>query len=228
MFERPHHQRIEAMLRRLDGDLFAECECGFAGGTAIAMQLDEYRRSDDIDFLCASRAGYRHLREVVFDQGLSGLARKSLPILRQARADQYGIRGVLGDAEAPIKFEIVREARVTLMLDTHRIGNVPLLCRDDLYAEKLLANADRGLDASTMHRDLIDICMMIRAWGPIPASAHAKARDAYGDSIDRALKRVAALLLADDQLRECLRQLDADENLIETIQPILIEIAERE
>lgn len=217
-----------SILERLDSDLLAACQCGFAGGTAIAMQLDEFRRSDGIDLPCASSAGYRRLREVVFHDGLAGLARKSLPILRQARTDQYGIRGVLGNASAPIKFEIVREARVTLELGAERIGGVRLLCRDDLYTEKLLANADRGLDSSTLHRDLIDLCMMASAWGSIPEEALAKAHDAYGNTVDRARNKVAALLLAGNCLRDSLRQLDADTELAETIRPILIEWMEQE
>ena len=59
MFRRQHHQRIAGLLAQLDSALLEECECLFAGGTAIAMQLDENRRSYDIDFLCASAEGYR-------------------------------------------------------------------------------------------------------------------------------------------------------------------------
>lgn len=54
MYRRPHHRRIAELLQGLDGGLLAECECWFAGGTAVALQLDEYRRSDDIDFLESS------------------------------------------------------------------------------------------------------------------------------------------------------------------------------
>ena len=57
MYKRPIHQQIAALLGQLDGKLFADCECLFAGGTAISLQLDEYRRSDDIDFVCASTDG---------------------------------------------------------------------------------------------------------------------------------------------------------------------------
>lgn len=217
MYKRPHHQRIAALLARLDGELLARCECLFAGGTAISLQLDEYRRSDDIDFVCASTDGYRQLREQVFKHGLAGLARGDLPVLRAARSDQYGIRAVLGSADAPVKLEIIREARIELAAGAQTIAGVPLLCRDDLYAEKLLANADRGLDRSTLHRDFFDLCLMHLRWGPIPAPAWTKARQAYGSAVDHSLAQVAALL-ADAAYRErCLVALDVAPELFEEV-----------
>lgn len=98
-------------------------------------------------------------------RGLAGLPRETLPILREARADRYGIRAVHGDVSAPVKFEIVREARIIVDAGLGDIAGVPMLCRDSQYAEKLLANADRGLERSTFHRDLIDLLMITR-WGP--------------------------------------------------------------
>ena len=210
MYSRPHHQRIEALLAGLDAQMLAGCGCYFAGGTAIALQLGEFRRSDDIDFVCASTAGYRKLREAVFSSGFDALAKQALPVLRPIRADQYGVRCVLGEAEAPVKFEIVREARISLEPGEERIGGVLLLSRADLYAEKLLANADRGLDRSTLHRDLIDLLVMQMHWGPIPAPAWQKARDAYGQAVDKALAKVTALLGEPTRLRECLEAMDCE------------------
>jgi len=208
MFKRPHHQRIAVLLAKLDGKLFEQCQCYFAGGTAISLQLGEFRRSDDIDFVCASTDGYRRLREAVFDRGLAGLAKAGLPVLREARSDQYGIRAVLGSADAVVKFEIVREARIELCAGADAISSVPLLCRDDLYAEKLLANTDRGLDRSTLHRDYLDLTMMCLRWGPVPISAWNKARQAYGSSIDRSLVQVSEILADPKNLDRCLEALD--------------------
>lgn len=210
MFSRPHHQRIEALLQGLDAAFLGDCGCYFAGGTAIALQLGEFRRSDDIDFVCASVEGYRLLREAVFSKGFEALAKRALPLLRPIRADQYGVRCVLGDAQAPVKFEIVREARIALTPGKERIGGVLLLSREDLFAEKLLANADRGLDRSTLHRDLIDLLVMQMHWGPIPDAAWRKARDAYGESVDKALGQVIELLKQPTRLRECLDAMDCD------------------
>lgn len=221
MYRRPHHRLIADLLSRLDGGLLTQCQCLFAGGTAISLQLDEYRRSDDIDFICASTEGYRKLREVVFDHGLVGLSRGDLPVLREARSDQYGIRAVLGTAEAPVKFEIVREARIELAAEPGKIAGVSLLCRADLYAEKLLANVDRGQDRSTLHRDYLDLCLMCARWGPIPASSWAKAREAYGSAVDHALARVAGLLLDPVHRRQCLVALDIDPGMMDEIEQAL-------
>jgi hypothetical protein len=208
MYKRPHHQQIAALLAKLDGKLFEQCQCYFAGGTAISLQLGEFRRSDDIDFVCASTDGYRRLREAVFDHGLPGLAKSGLPVLREPRSDQYGIRAVLGSADAVIKFEIVREARIELSAGTDAISGVPLLCRDDLYAEKLLANTDRGLDRSTLHRDYFDLSMMCSRWGPVPDSAWNKARQAYGSAIDQSLTKVSEILGDAKHRDQCLAALD--------------------
>lgn len=222
MFRREQHRVVADLLSRLDGDLLAACGCCFAGGTAISLQLGEYRRSDDIDFVCASVEGYRTLRERVFDAGLAGLARGELPVLREPRTDQYGVRAVLGSAEAPVKFEIVREARIALAAAPERLAGVPLLSRVDLYAEKLLANADRGLDAATLHRDLIDLCVMVRRWGAIPAMAADKARAAYGHSIDRAFERVAARLREQPAERQrCLEALQAEADVAADVEAVL-------
>lgn len=222
MYKRPHHQRIESLLAQFDGALLARHQCLFAGGTAISLQLDEYRRSDDIDFLCASTDGYRHLREIVSERGVSGLARAGLPVLRAARTDQYGIRAVLGEADAPIKFEIIREARIELDASQGLIAGVPLLSRDDLFAEKLLANADRGLDRSTLHRDYLDLCLMRLRWGPIPERALVKARRAYGESIDRAVLQVAGLLADIEHRNRCLAALDVSPAVRDEIGQVLL------
>jgi hypothetical protein len=208
MYKRPHHQVIAALLAKFDGAVFTQCQCLFAGGTAISLQLEEFRRSDDIDFVCASTDGYRRVREIVFERGLAGLTRKAVPVLREVRSDQYGIRAVLGTADAAVKFEIVREARIELSASRDTISEVPLLSRDDLYAEKLLANTDRGLDRSTLHRDFLDLGMMCLRWGAVPDLAWGKARQAYGSSIDQSLTRVAGLLANTDYRKRCLEALD--------------------
>jgi Nucleotidyl transferase AbiEii toxin, Type IV TA system len=87
MFERPHHQRIEKLLKALDGSFFASVHCYFGGGTAIALALGEYRESVDVDFLCSSMDGYRTLRAAVFDGKLGPLARQPLTLLRELRVD---------------------------------------------------------------------------------------------------------------------------------------------
>lgn len=194
MFDRPHHQRIATLLRVLDGSQLEEAECYFGGGTACALLLDEYRESVDVDFLCASTRGYRALRAAIFGRGLEGLTKTPLKVLRALRTDQYGIRTFVEIDGVPIKLEIVREARIELSGAMDPVLGVPVLSRDDLFAEKLLANADRSGDRATFNRDAIDLGMMVAHWGPIPEPAWIKARVAYGNTVDAALADAVARL----------------------------------
>lgn len=118
MFERPHHQRIAHVLAALDGELLRQHGCLFGGGTCITLRHGEYRESVDIDFLVSDAAGYRELRQLVTGPtGLNAVVRagaQPLTMLRDVRADQYGLRTVVQMDGQAIKFEIVREARIAL------------------------------------------------------------------------------------------------------------------
>lgn len=214
-FRRPHHNAILSILSRLDGALFAEAQCYFGGGTAIVLQLDEYRESRDIDFLCASQDGYRLLRQKIWGVGFDGLVRpgETIPALRDIRADQYGIRTVLEADGTPIRFEIVREARISLDGAMDPDFGVPLLSRVDMYAEKLLANADRWADEAVFSRDIIDLAMMISRWGPIPEAAWEKARRAYGETVDAAFENARKQIQKSEWHTHCRSKLSIDHEI---------------
>lgn len=97
-------------------------------------------------------------------------------------------------AGVPLRFEIIREARIALAGGTHPVVPVPCLGPLERVAEKLLANADQGLDRATGCRDALDLGMLIRRDGPLPAGAVALAEHAYGDDIGRRAAQVAAVL----------------------------------
>jgi hypothetical protein len=207
MFRRSHHNDILAVLRCLDGALLSVAECYFGGGTAIVLALDEYRESVDIDFLCASQSGYRKLRQALW--GRSDLGGILLPgaevkTLRDVRTDQYGIRTMLGIGDTAIKFEIVREARIELSGEMDDRFGVPVLNRECMYAEKLLANADRWRDTAVLSRDMLDLSMMISRWGPISDAAWAIVEDAYGDSARKAYTAAVGRIRDVKWLRSCL------------------------
>lgn len=214
MFERPHHQRIAQVLAGMNADLLRDAKCYFGGGTAIALLLKEYRESVDIDFLCADQDGYRMLRESVFDHGLGELFKSKIETLRDVRADRDGIRTILVVEGTPIKFEIVREARISLAGEDVPGIPVPCLCRDDMYAEKLLANADRYGDKAVMSRDAIDLLIMEQHWGPIPKAAWDKASGAYGDSVHVSLRKAKDQLRAErGYLNACLEKMGITEDV---------------
>ena len=192
MFERPHHQRIAHVLAALDGDVLLQHGCLFGGGTCIALRYGEYRESVDIDFLVSDAAGYRELRQLLTSaEGINAMIRpgtQALVMLRELRADQYGLRTVLQMDGQAIKFEIVREARIGLETPGQDdvVCGISTLTPMDLVASKLLANSDRQADDGAFNRDVIDLAMMgLRL--PVLRLALAKAQQAYGPAVSRDL-----------------------------------------
>lgn len=201
-FERPLHRRVAAHLAQLDAAFLERCRCYFGGGTRIVLELGEYRESRDMDFLCADRDGYRLLRETVTERSLGLLAGKAIRLSRPVLADQYGIRTRLAGAGAELKLEIIREARIELAGERVRGIAAPCLDRACAFAEKLLANADRGLDRSTLSRDVVDLAFMVQGWGTQALAVGARsARGAYGTDIDRKVGQVVGLLRGDRAYR---------------------------
>lgn len=194
MFERPHHQRIAHVLAALDGGALAQHACWFGGGTCIALRFGEYRESVDIDFLVSDPAGYRELRQLL--TGLDGLApitrqgAMPLELLREVRADQFGIRTQVRMDGYAIKFEIVREARIELQAPGPQdlLCGVGTLTALDLAASKLLANADRQADDGVFSRDVIDLAMMNLTLPQLRAALE-KATEAYGAAITKDLAK---------------------------------------
>jgi hypothetical protein len=216
LFRRKHHNDILRALRSLNGGLLLDAGCYFGGGTAIVLNLGEYRESVDIDFLCASREGYRQLRQALWDSpDLAGilLPDAALRTLRDVRTDQYGIRTLVGVGDVPIKFEIVREARIRLTGEMDDRFGVPVLSRDCLYAEKLLANADRWADRAVLNRDLIDLSVMISRWGQIPDNAWAIAEGAYGDTVRKAYAAAVQRIRDPKWVRKCMADMAMEPEL---------------
>lgn len=194
MFERPHHQRIAHVLDSLNGDVLRQHSCLFGGGTCIALRHGEYRESVDIDFLVSDAAGYRELRQLLTGtDGLNALVRPGAPplvVLREVRADQYGLRTLVQMDGQAIKFEVVREARMVLEAPgiNDVVCGVATLTLLDLAASKLLANSDRHADDGVFSRDVIDLAMMdLRL--PLLRTALAKATQAYGPDVARDLNK---------------------------------------
>lgn len=201
-FKRPAHRQVVAALSALNAAFLREARCYFGGGTRIVLELGEYRDSKDIDFLCSDRAGYRKLREHVSENSLGPVVGKKLRLAREVRADQYGVRTFLDTKEGPLKFEVVLEARIEL--GGAAAPGLPVDCLDHkrCFAEKFLANADRGLDAATLSRDIVDLAFMIRCWGSAEAQAGLKlAESPYGASVRRSIRAVRQKMRSDRAYR---------------------------
>lgn len=226
MVERPEHLRVLSLLSAMDAPFLREAECWFAGGTAVSLRCGEYRLSYDIDFLCATREGYRALRERLFHEGLRGFFTRDVEVVRDARADRYGIRAVLRVDGAPLKLEMVSEGRISLSGVADPALPVARLSDEDLVAEKLLANSDRFLDDSALGRDALDLLLLDHELGELPAHAWEKARAAYGDSVDRAFERALQRLRDRPELvQRAIQMLDVRPSAREIIEARLGEIA---
>ena len=187
--------------------------CLFAGGTALALRHGEDRESVDIDFLVSDLASYRHLRNLVREQGLQSLMRSTDAGQLQAsdiRSDQYGIRTKVFVQGKPIKFEIVLEGRIALAKPRNKdsILGVATLTALDMAASKLLANSDRGLDMGMHCRDVIDLAMLNLSKTEFFEAA-TKSKAAYGDAILKDLARVIDRLGEENALLErCMKAMD--------------------
>ena len=210
--ERPHHQRVLTLLNTLSAELLESTACFFGGGTRIVLELNEYRESLDVDFLCADQNGYRELRNQVSNRSLGAIFSEPPTLLRDVRADMYGIRTFVDVDAQPVKFEIIREARIEL--NGAQINNLPVPClnHSSAVAEKFLANADRGLDKSTRSRDLIDLAFMVASWSEDDVSDGLElAETAYGDVVLELLSSALKLFDDDSYRKQCLTELEVGE-----------------
>ena len=207
-FERSRHRLVWQVLATLDRDFLADARCWFAGGTRIVLALDEYRESVVVDFLCADIAGYRTIRSAITPSAFGPVFAHPPELMREIRADRYGIRTWLRVEGRPLELEIVSEGRVTLNGERDPAFPVDVLDRPSCVVEKLLANSDRGRDAAAEARDLIDLAFMANGWVDVDLPvALSAAESAYGASVRRDLA-FALARFSDGAVRErCLASL---------------------
>jgi hypothetical protein len=211
-FRRPHHRAVARALRAFDPAFLDSAGCFFGGGTQLAMTLGEYRESRDIDFLCAHQDGVRLLRETVTNKCLGSALRTPLDLVRDVRMDRDGIRTFLLVDDMTLKFEIVFEGRIELEGSLDRGLGVPVLTPPCAIAEKLLANADRGLDDSTSARDLIDLAFAAVRLGREPFDAGCSiAEQAYGAAVRRYLRAALDGFRRRTWAAQCIRSLVIDD-----------------
>lgn len=215
MFEREHHLRIASVLEALDPAVLERHLCWFGGGTSLALLEGEFRESRDLDFLVSDLPAYRELRQLLTGAGtLAPLTRAgaTLTLARELRADQYGVRTMLRVAGVELKLEIVFERRVALERPgpDDRICGVATLTRLDRVTTELLANSDRWADDAASSRDLIDLAML-KPTAAVLRAAMAKAKGAYGESVERDLaKAIQRLRERPGRLEACMRELRID------------------
>lgn len=223
------HRDVLKVLEALDAERLLSCGALFGGGTRLALDLNEYRESLDVDFLCSDASGYADLRMLARQNGYAALFPEAgsagLSFPREMKIDQYGIRFVVLYGERMIKVEIIREARVDLAPGV-RPGWAPVDCLavEDCWAIKLLANSDRWPDRQVLSRDLFDLAAMRANWGSIPEGSWQKAEEAYKSSVRTDLGKALDLLLNnEDYRRRCFTGLKISEEgvLLKALQQLL-------
>jgi hypothetical protein len=185
MYSSPHHKAIINILASFDPNFLSENNILFGGGTRIVLELDEFRESVDIDLFCIGKDAYRAARSTVTNVSFGRLLRKGHTLTRFAnreiRTDRDAIRALLEGPRRPIKLEIINFPNTLLLADKpQNLFPIPCVSREGCFATKLTANAD---SYQSHIKDILDLCMMRRAWGPIPQPAWDSACDEYGHQV---------------------------------------------
>lgn len=221
MSKADNFDRIRKVLQLFDSQVLLDSECFLGGGTALALRINEYRNTVDIDFVCSSREGYKKLRNIVGNDNLGSLLPENIEHLRSIRKDANKIVAYIKFDGMPIKIEILREVSVEAKGGCDDDLKVPTLSKEVLYTQKILANADRGLDSQSASRDIIDLAMMIKHWGPIPKESWDMAIDEYGDSALKGFHNAVALTFNKKHIKECFRELDVTSIGIDELHSLL-------
>lgn len=218
MFERQRHNHIAKILSCFDEQVLTQAKCYFGGGTAIALCIHEYRESVDIDFLCSDVDGFRAMRNAI-GVDLGSLLKTPVTHVREVVCNSNKIATALEMDGTKVKVEIVREGNISISGAFNEQLGVPMVSRVDLFAQKLMANADRFLDRSVTSRDILDLAMMSYEWGGIPLEAWEKAYKPYGPMLVRGFEKAVQNLLDNpDRLKNCMDYLQVFDHFRPVIQ----------
>jgi nucleotidyltransferase AbiEii toxin of type IV toxin-antitoxin system len=202
MFLREQHRNVVSLLAAFAERDLSGCKFFFGGGTRVVLDLEEYRESRDIDFLCSDAEGYADLRFQAATRGYDALfrpdGREKLNLPREMRIDQYGIRFPVEFGASLIRVELIREARIALDPGIRPDwSSVDCLTLTDCYAEKILANSDRWADRQILSRDLIDLSFLRKRIGPVPERSWEKTERAYRSAARVDLVKAIAAFIGD-------------------------------
>ena len=85
MYRIARHNAIHKTLLQFDKAFLLDNKVLFGGDTRIAMELDEFRESVDIDFVCPSIESYRAVRSAVSSSSFGDLVNDELELIRGSR-----------------------------------------------------------------------------------------------------------------------------------------------
>ncbi|MFV2089769.1 MAG: nucleotidyl transferase AbiEii/AbiGii toxin family protein [Pseudomonadales bacterium] len=206
--KRNRHQLVWSVLKALNAPLLLDLKCYFGGGTRIVLELNEYRESMDVDFLCSDRTGYRELRGMISQSSFGDIFKGDYQLMRDIRADMYGIRTFLLVDGQPLKIEIISEGRIELGGSQMKPFPLAVLDHSSCIAEKFMANTDRGRDKSTQSRDLVDLAFMAASWPEREMfTGLSAAQEAYGHTVYRELNESLNRLEHSAYRQQCVAEL---------------------
>ena len=163
MYKRKHHQVIAKLLTCFNSEYLNENNILFGGGTRIALELDEYRESVNVDFLCMNTPSYRAVRTQATNVSLGELLLNELNFVREIRMDRYAVRAFVEIDDVIVKLEFVALDDYQLTKSDGNLFCLPYINQQSCFLTKLLAHSDRQYAPDK--KDLFDLLMMFQAWG---------------------------------------------------------------
>jgi len=190
---------IASALTKFNADFFRRNNISFGGGSRIALEIDEYRESVDIDFICPDKDSYRAVREQVTGVSLGELVSEEFEYLKEIRTDRYAVRTFIRIDDTNIKLEIISCDEYRLSSDNNpELFPLPYLSRESCFITKLLANADRALIPP--YKDIFDLVAMYIKWGDIPRCAWEEAERQLGSVAKRELIKALRHIMSEPKL----------------------------
>ena len=180
-FQRNHHKIVWQALQNFNSDYLQKNNILFGGGTRIALELDEFRESVDINFLCSDSQSYKAVRSQASQKSLGNLVTQEFDHPREIRIDRDAVRCFMQIDNTIIKLEFVACADYQLQADKSLDLSVPILDKTSCFITKLLANADRYYDYP--YKDIFDLLMMYQNWGDVPERAWQVSDEIYSQKI---------------------------------------------
>jgi hypothetical protein len=179
-YYRPHHKTIKKILEHFNIDYLTENNILFGGGTRIALELDEYRKSVDIDFLCMNTPSYKAVRTQACNVSLGNILSDDLTFAREIRCERSAVRTFVNHDDINVKLEFVAfdDYQLTPQLDSP--FSVPCIDHDSCYITKLLAHSDRK--HCPERKDFFDLLMMFKCWGMPGENVWHECERHYGES----------------------------------------------
>lgn len=188
------HGSIKYLLGCLNPQILEHLGIFFGGGTAIALRLNEFRVSTDVDLFCRDDKALYAARHIAIEEGIQAFFSKNIPVTLH-RVDHDGLKFFASVNGEEIKCEIFNLGLFPIKGEKISLYPIPSLTPYELFTAKLFANANRFMDSRNQNKDIIDLGAMLIAWENIPKTAWEAAYIKYGQAdIDGAFKKATKRL----------------------------------